>query len=169
MLPKVLGFLSVIAAGLWMVYSVMGSSPLLILKHDTPVDARFIRGFFSVHYRVLMAIASVGALCFVVSERQYLAAVMVGLALIGLAAYRMVVSRMDRLRNTMTPTDTVGIRRFRRLHIGAIALNLCNLATFVALVSQSTLISCIATAPGCVLSDQIPATGVQCRHQCSLF
>ena len=29
-------------------YFMMGSLPLLILKHDTPVDARFIRGFFNV-------------------------------------------------------------------------------------------------------------------------
>ncbi len=32
-------------------YFLMGGLPLLILQHDTPVDARFIRGFFNLYYR----------------------------------------------------------------------------------------------------------------------
>ena len=31
-------------------YFLMGGLPLLTLKHDTPLDARFIRGFFNVYY-----------------------------------------------------------------------------------------------------------------------
>ena len=32
-------------------YFLMGGLPLLTLKHDTPLDARFVRGFFDVYYR----------------------------------------------------------------------------------------------------------------------
>ena len=32
-------------------YFLMGGLPLLTLKHDTPLDARFVRGFFNVYYR----------------------------------------------------------------------------------------------------------------------
>ena len=39
-------------------YFMMGSLPLLILKHDTPVDARFIRGFFSVYFGAAMFTAA---------------------------------------------------------------------------------------------------------------
>ena len=31
-------------------YFILGSIPLLILKHDTPRDARFVRGFFNTCY-----------------------------------------------------------------------------------------------------------------------
>jgi len=34
---------------------MLGSLPLLILKHDTPVDARFIRNLFSLYYAAAMA------------------------------------------------------------------------------------------------------------------
>jgi hypothetical protein len=30
-------------------YFLMGSVPLLILKHDTPLDARFVRGFYNTY------------------------------------------------------------------------------------------------------------------------
>ena len=28
-------------------YFLFGSVPLLVLRHDTPMDARFVRGFFN--------------------------------------------------------------------------------------------------------------------------
>ena len=33
-------------------YFLMGGLPLLILKHDVPLDARFIRGFFQIYYQI---------------------------------------------------------------------------------------------------------------------
>ena len=41
-------------------YFLMGGLPLLTLKHDTPLDARFVRGFFNVYYRAAFW-ASLGA------------------------------------------------------------------------------------------------------------
>ena len=35
-------------------YFLMGSVPLLILKHDTPLDSRFVRGFFNTYYLAAM-------------------------------------------------------------------------------------------------------------------
>lgn len=41
-------------------YFLMGGLPLLVLQHDTPVDARFIRGFFNLYYRAVL-VTAVGA------------------------------------------------------------------------------------------------------------
>ena len=41
-------------------YFLMGGLPLLTLKHDTPLDARFVQGFFNVYYRAAFW-ASLGA------------------------------------------------------------------------------------------------------------
>lgn len=38
-------------------YFIMGGFPLLILKHDTTLDARFIRGFFNVYYKAAFVTA----------------------------------------------------------------------------------------------------------------
>ena len=40
-------------------YFLMGSVPLLVLEHDTPMDARFVRGFFNTYY--LAAVVTAGA------------------------------------------------------------------------------------------------------------
>ena len=39
-------------------YFIMGSLPLLVLKHDTPMDARFVRGFFNIYYRAAFITAA---------------------------------------------------------------------------------------------------------------
>ena len=39
-------------------YFIMGSIPLLVLKHDTPLDARFVRGFFNTYYVAAVVTAS---------------------------------------------------------------------------------------------------------------
>ena len=38
-------------------YFLLGSVPLLILKHDTPMDASFVRSFFNTYYLAAMYIA----------------------------------------------------------------------------------------------------------------
>ena len=42
-------------------YFIMGSIPLLVLKHDTPLDSRFIRGLFNVYYTAVMFTSTVAA------------------------------------------------------------------------------------------------------------
>lgn len=45
-------------------YFITGSIPLLVIKHDTPLDARFVRGFFHVYYVCAFATASATAIRF---------------------------------------------------------------------------------------------------------
>src|SRR4051794_37478727 len=58
----IVALISTVALLVWMGFFMMGSLPLLILKHDTPLDARFIRGLFNVYYLALVSTATVGAL-----------------------------------------------------------------------------------------------------------
>jgi hypothetical protein len=127
MVPMAIGVVSAVALLVWMGYFMLGCLPLLILKHDTPVDSRFIRGFFNVYYVVLVGISSVGVLGFALADRRFMALVMACIALIGFTARRVIVSRMDRLRTTMSATDIRSIALFRRLHIAGIALNVFQL------------------------------------------
>jgi len=133
-----MGFASTVALLVWMGYFMLGCLPLLILKHDTPTDSRFIRGFFNLYYLVLMGIAAVGAMSFAFSDRRFIGMViaMACIAFIGFAARRTLVSRMDRLRSTMTATDALAIRGFRRLHVAGIVLNVVLLVGFGLAVTQ---------------------------------
>lgn len=128
MVSLAIGVVSAIALLVWMTYFMLGCLPLLILKHDTPVDARFIRNFFNVYYRVLMGIAAVGVVAFAVSDRRFMVLVMACIVAIGFVARRALLLRMDRLRSTMTVADALAIRQFRSLHATGITLNVFQLA-----------------------------------------
>jgi hypothetical protein len=127
MLPTVAAFVTIVILLVWMGFFMLGSLPLMILKHDTPLDARFIRGLFDVYYKAVMVTAGAGALAHAVAHRPVIAVGMAGVALIAFFSRRGILSRMDELRDAMTATDTGRIRRFRSLHVWGMVLNLAQL------------------------------------------
>lgn len=163
MLAKAIFLMSIAALLAWMLYFMLGSLPLLILKHDDASDSQLVRGFFNVHYLVLMSIASIGTLSAIIADRRFLAASIACIALIGFTARKLIVARMDQLRSTLSATNTPAIQKFRKLHITGLALNLCLLIGFVSALSLASaeIISCVEIPPGC--------RGDGCRAQCSLL
>jgi hypothetical protein len=135
----VVALISTVALLVWMGFFMMSSLPLLILKHDTPLDARFIRGLFNLYYVAVMVTATVGALSSALANRPTIA---LGLGLVGACGFagsRWFVARMDRVRSTMTADDSAGIQRFRRLHIVGMLLNVALLAGFCIGMTQVSL------------------------------
>mgnify|MGYP007034009141 FL=1 len=112
-------------------YFLMGGLPLLILKHDTPLDARFIRGFFHVYYRAAMVTAAGTAVSYAFLGRPDLAA---GAAAIGIAALVLrtkVLPTMDRLCAAIVDHDEQAVRQFRRIHLALLTGNLAQLILVV--------------------------------------
>jgi hypothetical protein len=147
----------------WMFYFVVGGLPLLVLKFDHPTDARMVRGFFEVHYLVLMSLAAVGTLSSAIASRPLLATAIACIALTGFAARRVIVARMDRLRGTLSVTNAPAKRKFRTLHITGIVLNVFLMVGFISalIFSSADMVSCVETPLGC--------RGEACRTQCSLL
>lgn len=161
-LPKLLSLTSMVVLLGWMLYCLVGGLPLLTLKHTDPSDSRMVRGFFNVHYLVLMSFAVMGMLSAAVMERYTLAAATGCIAIVGFTARRLIVMRMDRLRSTMTPVDAPAIRQFRRLHVTGLALNVVLFVGFVSALTLASaeIVTCQDTPPGC--------RGPDCRVLCSL-
>ncbi|AVQ79779.1 MULTISPECIES: hypothetical protein [unclassified Variovorax] len=129
MLPIVFALMATVLLLVWMGFFMMGSLPLLILKHDTPLDSRFIRGLFNVYYLATMLTGSTAALCYAWSGRPAFAAGMAFVAGLAFSLRRwLIIPRMDLLRGTIPALD-VSARRFRQLHIAGMALNVVQLGT----------------------------------------
>ena len=112
-------------------YFVMGSVPLLILKLDTPLDARFVRGFFNTYYRIAIFTAGATAVSYVLAGRPIFAA---GGAVFALSAATLrcfIIPKMDSLRAQMQANDAAAIPGFRRIHATAILVNLAKLVVIV--------------------------------------
>ncbi len=125
-----LALISTVALLVWMGFFMMGSLPLIVLKHDTPQDARFIRGLFNVYYAAITTTAAVGALSYGLAGRMGIALAFGCMAGLGLVGRHGIVARMDRLRHTMTADDTAAIRQFRRLHITGMLVNVLLIAVY---------------------------------------
>jgi hypothetical protein len=162
-LLKIISLVSIVLLLGWMFYFVAGGLPLLVLKFDHPTDARMVRGFFEVHYLVLMTLAAAGTLSSAFSGRPLLTAAIACIALTGFAARRAIVSRMDQLRSTISVEDIPAKRKFRTLHITGIVLNILLMVGFITalIFSSADVVSCVETPSGC--------RGEGCRIQCSLL
>jgi hypothetical protein len=119
-------------------YFIMGSVPLLILKHDTPLDGRFIRGFFNTYYLAAMFTAGATAVSYAFAGRPSFAGGAAALALLAALLRRKVIPTMDLLRTQIQASGAQAVPVFRRMHVTAI---LINLAQLVAIVWSLTALS----------------------------
>ena len=112
-------------------YFVMGSIPLLVLKHDTPLDARFVRGFFNTYYVAAFVTATATSISFALAGRAGLAAGAAVMALIALGLRQKVIPKMDSLGAEIQSNAMDAIPGFRRTHIAAILFNVVQLVAIV--------------------------------------
>jgi hypothetical protein len=119
-------------------YFLMGGLPLLILQHDTPVDARFIRGFFNLYYRAALVTAVGAAASYTWLGWLGFAAGTAAIALAAALLRSRLIPAMEQLGSQIQTGDEAARVRFRRVHGAALTVNLVQL---VALVWGLTRIS----------------------------
>ena len=113
-------------------YFLMGGLPLLILKHDTPLDSRFIRGFYDTYYRAATVTAGATAVSYALAARPVLAAGAAGLALLAHTLRRKLIPKMDALRTQIQASVESAVTQFRRMHQTAILVNVAQLVLIVS-------------------------------------
>ncbi len=123
--------LSAIPLLICMGYFFMGSLPLLVLQHDTPMDSRFIRDFFNTYYVAVVCTASVPAISFALVGHLAFSAGMMAIAALALFLRRVVLSHMDRLRTRIESADSTAAKEFRHIHLTGMAVNLVQLVALV--------------------------------------
>ena len=137
MLPISVALICTVLLLISMGFFMLGSLPLLVLKHDTSLDALFIRGLFNVYYLAVMFVSSATALSYAWAQKPAIA--------LGAAAYSalafvlrrwIMIPRMDTLRGTMQVTDRAAIAQFRLLHIAGMLLNAAQLGTAAWALTQ---------------------------------
>lgn len=124
MLPKLIAVLSMVALIFPMLFFTLATPPLLVLKHDTPQDGRFVRALFNRYYTVVVIAAGVGALAQVAMGHTAVSLAMAGVAAFEFGLRQWVIPRMDALREKINGGDFAAIAQFRRLHLRGILLNI---------------------------------------------
>ncbi len=113
------------------VYFLLGSVPLLILKHDTPMDGTFIRSFFNLYYRVAAFVAGAATLTYAFSGRPWFAIGAAVIAVLSVVLRRTVIAKMDALRAQIQTTNFEAIPEFRKIHVRAVLISLVQVIVVV--------------------------------------
>ena len=112
------------------VFSV-GVVPLLILKHDTPVDGKFIRSFFNLYYRVAAFVAGAATLTYAFSGRPWFAVGAAVISVLSVVLRRTIVAKMGLLQSQIQTMNLEAIPEFRKIHFRAILISLVQLVAVV--------------------------------------
>ena len=128
--------LSTVAMLISMGFFFLGSLPLLVLKHDKPMDARFIRCVFNTHYVATLGIATIATVGRAQSGQTAMAAFMALVGAIALTGRLKIVQRMDALRTERRATGAMQVPAFRRLHNTGMVVNATLLICFVTLLMR---------------------------------
>lgn len=112
-------------------YFLMGGLPLLVLDHDTTLDARFIRGFFNLYYKAAFATAIGAAISFALLGRLGFAVGAGVLALVVVFLRGKLMAAMDHLSTQIQTAGAPAIQKFRQVHLMALLVNLLQLMVLV--------------------------------------
>jgi UDP-N-acetylmuramyl pentapeptide phosphotransferase/UDP-N-acetylglucosamine-1-phosphate transferase len=112
-------------------YFLLGSVPLLILKHDNPVDSSFIRSFYITYFRLAFVAALGTTASNALAGRTGFAFGAAAIATLTLVLRARLIPRMDRLGIQIQGQDALAIPEFRRIHKSAILINTVQLGAIL--------------------------------------
>jgi hypothetical protein len=112
-------------------YFLLGGLPLLILRHDVPLDARFIRSFFNIYYKAAFWSAVGACASYALWGRFGFAAGAAALALLATLLQRRLLPAMQELGARIEANEAEAIRHFRRVHVTALLVNVAQLVVLV--------------------------------------
>lgn len=116
-------------------YFLLGSVPLLVLKHDNPMDARFIRSFYITYYRLALVTGGATTVCYALAGRVSLALGAGAIVLLTLVLRAQFIPQMDRLAGQIRGNDLLAVPAFRNIHKAAILINVAQLFAILASLS----------------------------------
>ena len=112
-------------------YFLLGGLPLLILQHDVPLDARFVRSFFNVYYKVAFWAAMGATVSYALWGRIAFALGAGTIAVVVAVLKKHFLRAMEDIGAQIDGSDTEPIRRFRRMHGAALLINVALLVILV--------------------------------------
>lgn len=129
--PKTFALLFTVALLAITAYFLLGSVPLLVLNHDSPTDANFIRSFYTTYFKIAFIVAAATTTSYALSGRPGFAVGAAAIAILTLVLRARFVPKMDLLSVKIQANDPVAIQAFRKIHKSAIQINTIQLVAIL--------------------------------------
>lgn len=112
-------------------YFLLGGLPLLVLQHDVPLDAKFVRSFFNVYYKAAFWAALGASVSYALWGRFGFAAGAALLVAVAVLLRRYLLSAMQQHGAQIQANAEGAVGRFRRVHATALLVNFAQLVALV--------------------------------------
>lgn len=112
-------------------YFLMGGLPLLVLAHDTAVDARIVWGFFSLYYKAAFVTSMGAAVSFAALGRPGFALGAVAFSSTVVLLRKRLLPVMDPLGSQIHTGGSSALRKIRQIQSAALLVNLLQLMLLV--------------------------------------
>lgn len=116
-------------------YFFMGGLPLLILKHDVPLDASFVCSFFRLYYRLAFVTTTGLTVSHALAGERWLTAGAAGLVLTTLGVRSLLIPAMRAYGEGIQGNHPEALRRFRRAHTAVLLIILTEVVLIIASLS----------------------------------
>lgn len=112
-------------------YFLLGSVPLLTLKHDNPIDGPFVRSFYITYFKMAFVVALATAVSYGVAGRPVFAVGATAIAALTWWVRFHFVPRMDQLSADIQAQGPDKVPNFHAIHKKAILINTTQLMTIL--------------------------------------
>lgn len=112
-------------------YFLLGSVPLLTLKHDNPIDGPFVRSFYITYFKMAFVVALATAVSYGLAGRPVFAVGATAIAALTWWVRFHFVPRMDQLSADIQAQGPDKVPDFHVIHKKAILINTTQLMTIL--------------------------------------
>jgi hypothetical protein len=117
-------------------YFLFGSIPLLILKHDNTMDAKFIKSFYTTYFKFAIVVATAATLSYALAARPLLTLEAASMATLTLLLRFKFIPKMEQIGSEIRDNNNLmAIPEFRKIHKTAILINAAQLVTVLGSLS----------------------------------
>jgi hypothetical protein len=117
-------------------YFLFGSIPLLILKHDNTMDAKFIRSFYLTYFKFAIVVTTAATVSYALAARPLLTLEAAAIATLTLLLRFKFIPKMEQFGAEIHENNNLmAIPEFRKIHKTAILLNATQLITVLGSLS----------------------------------
>ncbi len=117
-------------------YFLFGSIPLLILKHDNTMDAKFIKSFYTTYFKFAIVVATAATFSYALAAKPMLTLEAAIIATLTLLLRFKFIPKMEQIGFEIRDnSNLMAIPEFRKIHKTAILINATQLVTVLGSLS----------------------------------
>ena len=108
-------------------YFLFGSIPLLILRHDNPMDSKFIKSFYVTYFKIALTVTMGATIAHALANKFSMLMVALAVGCTTIMLRRKLISQMELQGSAIQGENYMAVPEFRKTHKSAIIINVVQL------------------------------------------